>query len=270
MIDDEEKVVEKSPVESQRESIEVTSHTNEDEEIKEEVVEEKVETKIEEKEEKIEKTEEELAAAKTVKERERIQRRIDKLTAEKKLLERTNADLQAKLDAKAKEGDVVLTKEDVDKEATRIADAKVMQQNFDAACNRLADAGKATDKDFDKKVAAMAEDIGPIPGELIAVLDDLDNGGEVLSYLTNNVDEAEEIWKLSLAKQAAKLAKISIKLVKPPKTVSKAPNPIEAVTKTNKDTNTVVLSDKEPMEEWVRKREAQIAKREAERRGTRH
>jgi hypothetical protein len=269
MIDDEEKIVE-SDLEITRKSIEVTSHTNEDEEIKEEVVEEKVETKIEEKEEKIEKTEEELAAAKTTKERERIQRRIDKLTAEKKLLERTNADLQAKLDAKAKEGEVVLTKEDVDKEASRIADAKVMQQNFDAACNRLADAGKATDKDFDKKVAAMAEDIGPIPGELIAVLDDLDNGGEVLSYLTNNVDEAEEIWKLSLAKQAAKLAKISIKLVKPPKAVSKAPNPIEAVTKTNKDTNTVVLSDKMTDAEWIARRNEQVARREAEKRGTRH
>jgi chromosome segregation ATPase len=222
-IDDEEKVVEKTPLETQRESIEVTSHTKEEEkeEVEEEVEEKEViETKVEEVETKVEKTEAELAAAKTTKERERIQRRIDKLTAEKKLLEKTNTELQAKLEAKVKEGEVVLTEDDIEKRAKQKADIQIQQQNFDAACNRLADAGIAADKDFTKKVAAMAEDIGPIPGELIGVLDDLDNGGEVLSYLTNNIDEAEEIWKLSLAKQASNLANISFRLINPAKAVS--------------------------------------------------
>lgn len=273
-MDDEKK----SAADLQREQIQVTLNTPLEDETsddkeqdtsnddKKEVKEEEKKEEIEVKEKTAEELEAEKAAAKTTRERDRVQKRIDKITAEKAALLKELEEVKAKLEAKAKEGEVVLTEDDIKKEAERIANEKIALKEFNQACDRIADAGVKADKDFNKKVKEMADDIGPIPSQMIGMLDDLDNGGEVLSYLTNNVDEAEEIYSLPMGKMASRLAKISTKLIKPPKQVSKVPAPNEPVNANNKN-NETVLSDKDDMDTWVRKRNKQVMEREAARRG---
>lgn len=275
----------KTPAEIEREKINVTtSKGTESEETKPEKVEAKEPEGTTEENEKETGTEtEETVDAKTTdvekeneadddkqsaedKERrkqERIDRRIAKLTAEKKAAEKAVADLQAKLQAQIDESGEKLSPEDVKKEAERLANEQLIQREFTAACNRLADNAKKesglTQKAFDEKVNAMADEIGAIPTAIIGILDDLDNGASVLNHLMNNIDEAEEIWALNPAKMALRLAKISDKVAeakKPkPKQISKVPDPVEAINGGN--TSPQVLSDKMPMDQWMKLRNKQ-------------
>ncbi len=219
-----------------------------------------------------EKTEEELeaelAAAKTQKDKERIQRRIDKEVGKRKELERKVADLEKKLEAKTTEEGETLTREDLEKEAENIASRKILEKEFTAACNRLADAAKKIDKDFDSKVKILAEDIGPIPSQMIGILDDLDNGGAILNHLVNNVDDAEEIWSLSPARMAVRLAKLSATLAEQAKKdkekkLSKVPEPPEPLGGGAR--TPTVLTGKESMAEFVRIRNQQVEERRKQR-----
>lgn len=160
---------------------------------------------------------------------ERLQKRIDKGTGKSK-------ELQARLEAaeeKLKGVDNPLTEKDVELRAKQLADETVTQLEFNRACERLNRAAVKIDKKFNDKVDAMAEDIGPIQGRMIGMLDELDNGGAVLNYLADNVDETEEIYTLTNAKMAVRLTKIANELaekdkkpaVKPAKEISKVPDP---------------------------------------------
>jgi hypothetical protein len=247
-------------------------------EIKEEVVETKEETIKENKEEieAVTKTEEELetekAAAKTVTEKARIQRKIDKEVAKRKTLEEENAELKRKL-AEATEGKEGKYDEDeVEKRAETKAQQKQAEREFVTASNRLADAAEKIDKDFLKKIKTIAEDVAPIPGHMIGILDDLDNGAAILANLADDVDEYERIITLNPTKAAVELAKIGNKLLaKPePKKLSKLPEPINPIGgKTSSTNNELVITDKEIKDsggtitqDFIRKRNAQIAERQ--------
>lgn len=276
---------EKKAAQAQRDAIAVQSNKKEDEvkepEEKEQQEEEKEKVEVEpEKEaeekqdevEKAEKTEEELEAekveAKTQKDKDRIQRRIDKEVAKRKELERELVTLKAQLAAKVEEGEAVLTEEDVKNRSEVLADQKVAAREFTNACNRLRDEAFKLDKKFDTKIEAVAEDIGPIPGQMIGILDDLEDdkggrmGGKVLVHLSDNPDEAERIYALSPAKMAIELAKLSNKLIeKPkPKAISKVPDPNEPVGG-NARIPTTILTGKESMEDFVRIRAQQVEAR---------
>ena len=226
----------------------------------------KQETEIE----KIEKTEEELETekqeAKTTAEKARVQRKIDKEVAKRKTLEEELAETKRQL-AAAKEGkEGKFDEDEVDKRANAKAEQKVAEREFLNASNRLADAAEKVDKDFIKKIKAIAEETAPIPGHMIGILDDIDNGGAVLASLADDVDEYERIITLSPAKAAVELTKMSIKLnAKPaPKAVSKVPKPIEPIGgKTSGTNNDMVITDKDTqnMNEFIRKRNIQIAER---------
>lgn len=269
---------EKKAAQAQRDAITVQSNKKEDD-IKEPEEKEKVEVEsekeAEEKQdevEKVEKTEEELEAekveAKTQKDKDRIQRRIDKEVAKRKELERELVTLKAQLAAKAEDGDVVLTEDEVERRSEIKADQKQIAREFTTTCNRLAKEAAKIDKKFDDKVETMADDIGKIPGQMIGILDDLEDekenrmGGTVLAYLVNNVDEAERIYALSPAKMAIELARLSNKLIeKPkPKAISKVPDPNEPVGG-NARIPTTILTGKESMEDFVRIRAQQVEAR---------
>lgn len=221
---------------------------------------ENVEAKIEESE----KTEEELEAekleAKTAADKAKIQRRIDREVGKRKELENKIKELEAKLAANP-DKENALTEEEVEKRAETKAQQKQMQREFDQASNRLFDAAVKIDKDFQKKVTAMAEDIGGIPGHMIGILDDLDNGGDVLVYFTANPDEAQEMYELSPAKAAVKLAKLSATLEaekKPkPKEISKVPDPVSAIKGGDKNPDTLPKDPTQNMAEFVRVRNKQ-------------
>lgn len=272
-----EETAKKTPAElaaEERKNIEViTSKATTDEDDKEiKVVEEKEEEIIEGEEKEEETKEEELTAEqlaakeaedKKTKTQERIQKRIDKEVAEKKRLAEENAELKRKLEAKAVEGETTLTEEDVNTRAETLAAQRIAERDFINSCNRLAEAAEKKDKLFPKKMEAMAEEIGKLPGHMIGILDDLDNGGDVLAHLTDNVEEAEKIYSMSPAKMAVELTKLSVKIVpkKEQKQISKVPDPINAVQGSAKANG--APKDTDNMDDWIAKRNKQVQERNA-------
>ncbi len=217
-----------------------------------------------------EKTEEQLETekqeAKTAAEKARIQKRIDKEVAKRKVLETENAELKKQLAAKDSEDGAKYTKEDVEAEANRIASEKINEREFTNACNRLADSAKKLDKEFDKKIQALSEDIAPLPAYMIGILDDeIDNGAQVLKYFVDNPDAYEDVYTLNVVKMTAAIVKLGSKLAAEtkiePKKISRVPPPNEPVNGAAK--TTINLSDKEPMEDWIAKRNKQVAERMA-------
>ena len=234
--------------------------------------EDKQEIVAEAKEEKIEaseKTEEDLEAekleAKTAAEKARIQKRIDKEVAKRKVLEDEVTELKKLLAAKEGDGEK-LTKEDVEKEAKRIAIELNNERQFTEDCNRLADAAKKLDKEFDSKMKSLAEDVAPIPGYMIGILADLDNGGAVLRHFTDNADIYEDIIALPPMKMGVAVTKLASKLeaeIKPkPKAVSKVPAPNEPVGgKGGSNSMVITEADTKDMQTFVKKRQMQLEER---------
>lgn len=225
---------------------------------------EEVETQIEEHEE----TEEELAAAKeaakTDREKDKFQKRIDREVAKRKDLERQLKEANAKLAADP-DKENALTEEEVEKRAEEKATAKQLRREFEQASDRLFKAAVKTDKEFQTKINALADDIGFIPSHMIGILDDLDNGGDILVYFTGNADEAQEIYEMSPAKAAVKLAKLSAKLetaAKPkPKEISKVPDPAETIKGGNKSPDVLPKNPTADMANFVRVRQRQAEER---------
>ena len=262
---------EKSAAELAREAIKVTSNVvpevEEEKVIEEPVVEEAEIEEVEETIEKHEATEEELkeqkAEADTEAAKAKIQKRIDKEVAKRKAVEAERDELKRKLDAKP-DAESTLTEADVETRAERLAAEKDAQREFVKACNRVADAAAKIDRDFKTKVDAMAEEIGPIPGQMIGALDDLDNGGAVLSYLASNVDEAEEIYALPPMRMVSALNKLGFKLekaavkIKPP---SKVPAPLEGVGGNSRPASPTITmaDDKLSPGDWIAKRNKELA-----------
>ncbi len=148
----------------------------------------------------------------------RIQKRIDKLVAERDLTRTENEELKKQLAAKTVEG---LTEEEVNARAKKIAEQLVNERNaestkkqFEKDCDTLQKEALKANKKFDNDVALMAQEVAPIPAIMIGILVDLDNknGGKVLNYLAQNVDEYEDIYNLSEGRMTAKLIRLSDKL----------------------------------------------------------
>lgn len=264
----------KTPAELQRENIKVTNSEEKQEEVKEEVVQEEVKEEetpediIETSEEKEEQLEEEKKEAKTQADKDRIQRRIDREVAKRKTLEDENKELRAKLAAKP-DDENVLTEEDVEKRANQRALEMRARDNLERDQDKIVKQGEKADPKFIAKVNALAEDIGKMPPVIVGILADLDNGGLVLNYLTDNVDEAEKIWAMNPTRMALELKNIDIKIAKKPeKKISKVPAPNDPVG--GKGNNPEVLSDKDDMKDWVRKRNAQVEERKKARLGGLH
>lgn len=265
----------KAAAAKERDAIEVTTpkpeakeeeeKVEEKEEDKEEVKEEegKEEEKVEAKEEEIDDLKDEKKEAKTQAEKDRIQRRIDRLTKERSDLKTENENLKRQLAAKP-DDEKALTEDEVERRAEIKAEEKRLQRQFADDCDKLASEAKKIDKDFDKKVGLMAEEVGNIPSQMIGILADLPNGGAVLSHLTNDLDAAEEVYKMSPARMALKLAKLSDKLIeeaKPKRAISKVPPPNEPLG--GKGNTPEVLSDKLSDQEWIRIRNREVAEKNA-------
>lgn len=204
----------------------------------------------------------------------RVQKRIDKAVAEKKAAQAEAAELRSKLEAKPANEQPGLTQEDVKKQAAELAAQQRAEEDFNKACEKLANGAVKIDKDFTKKVEAMAELNGPIPGKMIGILEELDNGSEVLVALTKDEDLAEDIYALkdSPEKMAIKLVKLSDKLIaakkKAPKEISKVPNPNEPIRAGGRvNSNHITSKDTKPenMADFVAKRNAQDAEKRKQR-----
>lgn len=232
------------------------------------------EKKVEETaEEKAEREKQEKIAAKAKRKQDRMQARIDEATAARRNAEAEVARLKAQLEA---DPDKKLTPEEVQAQAEAIAERKLQEKNlkelqdkFDENCEILRKAAKAVDKDFDAKIAETAETFGKLPSFMLGVLFDLDNGGEVLSYLANDDDEAERIYDLQKkpAKMTSELVLISLKLAEAKKPKKKEISKVNGIKPVKNNgggasQNTVITeADTKDMNRYVAKR---IQQREAQ------
>lgn len=279
---------EKTEVEKQREGIKVTSTSSKEAEEKEDTkddaednVDEEAEKESEESEEETEEekdgTEEEpkelTAEQKEIealkKKLERAQRRAGKTAAERDENKKLVKELKAALDAKLEEGTQPLTEEEVNRRARELANQELTVREFKQAESKLIDQALAIDKTFMSKINDLAQDVAPIPEFFIGALNDLDNGGAVLNYLSDNPDDYEELLKKNNPMKVMKgLVDISNKLIeagKPkPKKISQTPEPPKAPKGNSKSPDQLPPKPTENMAEFIRIRNLQEkAKREA-------
>jgi hypothetical protein len=273
----------KTPAQIERDSIKVTSGKPIIEEVKEEAEDKEADTEAEaeegdgegeddkeaDKEEQKELTEEQKTIQALEKKLERAQRRAGKTAAERDENKKLVRDLKAALDAKVAEGTQPLTEDEVNRRAKEIANTELTAREFNKAQEKLIDAATAIDKNFMAKVRELAADVAPLPEFFIGALDDIDNGGAVLNYLTDNPDEYEDLLKANSPMKVMKvLVKISDKLIeaaKPKvKKVSQAPEPAKGLKGNTRSPNVLPAKPTENMAEFVRIRAMQEkAKREA-------
>lgn len=219
-------------------------------------------------EEKAAKEEADKIAAKAKRKEDRVQKRFNELTAAKAIAEAEVARLKAQLEA---DPEKKLTEEEIETRAEAKAaqkqaakDLAEMQTKFEAACDKLQADARKVDKDFDDKINDIATDVGPIPSFMIGVLEDLDNGGEVLAFIANDDELAEHIYSLKTkpAKMTKELVDISNKLEaekkKPKKQISKVPDPVTPVKGGTGNKNMLTEADAKNMPEYVRKRQAMM------------
>lgn len=222
-----------------------------------------------------------LVKAKEDRAKERMQKRINRVTAEHELTKAENEELKKQLAAKKVEG---LTEEEVNARAKKLADDMVReretvnaQKQFEKDCDKLAEEALKIDKKFNAKINEMAQEVAAIPSIMIGILADLDNenGGAVLNYLSDNVDEYEDIHTLSEGRMTAKLIRLSDKIkaetekaiaeakAKAKKEKSNAPAPITPVAE-GRDVRTANALPNEPtknIDDFVRIRNQQEADR---------
>ena len=220
-------------------------------------------------EQKAAKEEADKIAAKEQRKEARVQKRFDALTAKAAAAEAEVARLKAQLEANPEQK---LTAEEIETKAKALADQRIadkeiadMQAKFEAACDKLQAEAKKIDKDFDDKINDITTDVGPIPGFMIGVLENLDNGAEVLAFVADDDQLAERIFNLKKnpAKMTKELVDISNKLIeakkKPKKQISKVPDPVTPVNGARANGSTTITeADTKDMATYVRKRQAQM------------
>jgi hypothetical protein len=230
-----------------------------DDETGEETEEEKAERVAKEKEEK---------EAKRIRKEERQQRKWDRLAAERNAALEEAERLRKQIAENNPDG---LTEEEVERRAEEKANKKLQDKEaerkareFDKSIRDLEIAAKKVDPKFDDKLNEMTAELDrKVPGEVISILSDLDhkNGGEVLNYLTENIDEADDIFDMSLHRMTQKLIRISDKLKDAKKdgktsTRRQPPPPLNTVRESGRPESTT-LTGKEDMDTFVRMRERQ-------------
>lgn len=192
-----------------------------------------------------------------------FQKRIDELTKARREAERRADALEALISAQGQPQ--THTPENVpgapmnDREIQRRAEAIAAQQRLNDEANRVYREGKAKHPDFDVAVSQLIQvtDLSQKPDFLDAVTR-LPNGADVYHHLGTHPDHASEILSLRGTALALELAKLSAELGKPKKG-SGAPPPISPVGSSAVSSGD--LTDDLPIGEWIRRREASLAKK---------
>lgn len=231
--------------------------------------EEEIEETDEQKTERLAKEKEERKAKEARKE-ERRQRKWNKLAAERDEAIKEAERLRKQIAENNPDG---LSEEEVERRAEEKANKKLQdkelereQREFNKSVKELEIQAKKADPKFNEKLDDMVEELDrPIPGAVISILSDLDhkNGGEVLNYLTENLDEADDIFDMSLHRMTQKLIRISDKLKETKKNKNgnkperKPPPPPLSTVREGSKIESSVLTGKESMDDFVRIRERQ-------------
>lgn len=186
---------------------------------------------------------------------ESVQRRINELTRQKHEGQRQIEELSRQVAQfqQLQQGDPSQPQQ-LAQDPQQIAQQIVQRQNFDAACNRVYEQGKAQFGDFDSAISNLSV-LGVQP-EFLEAVTAMDNPHGILYTLAGDLDNAARIMSLPPVLQGRELAQIALKAAAPVSApVSKAPAPITPV-----DGSASVNSDPEKMstEEWMAWRKQNI------------
>lgn len=284
---------EKSDAQKQRDNIKVTSNVppakeqdnennvdenneGEEEENEEEKgeKEENEEEAEDEKEEAVELTAEQKQIKALERKIERLQKRVGHTVGERDAIKKELKEAKDALTVKLEEGQQPLTEDEVNRRAKVLADQELTAREFNKAQEKLIKDATALDKNFMSKINSLAEEVAPLPAFFIGALDDLDNGGAVLNYLTENADEYEDLLKVGMnrpIKAMKGLVEISNKLIeasKPkPKKISQVPEPPKAPKGGSGTPDVIPPKPTENMKEFVRVRNLQDQQKRKERMG---
>jgi hypothetical protein len=218
------------------------------------------------------------------------QKRINKLVAERSAANRAaEAERDARLAAEARAAELLaqianpdpnkppvstLTEEEVEKRAEEKAIQIARANEFNRACDAIADNGKTAFTDWDDAlknlslVGVIGQGASP---EFLETAIELKDPHKILHHLGRNLDEAERISKLPPKKMAMEMARIEATMntpaavvptvpVVPP--VSKAPAPVIPVGGAAKPAVLDINDPNLPVEDFMRLRaEAQIARK---------
>lgn len=158
-----------------------------------------------------------------------VQRRIDQLTREKHEEKRQREALEARLRDLQPDATTTtaqpMTADQIRAEAARL----VAQEKFDAACNKVFDAGKTEFQDWDTSLRTF-QMLGGASPEFLEAVTSMDAGHKVLHHLGQNPEEAERLLSLPPLRMALELARLETTVGQAkPAPVSKAPAPISPV-----------------------------------------
>ncbi|MDW9228637.1 hypothetical protein C7S15_3234 [Burkholderia cepacia] len=158
-----------------------------------------------------------------------VQRRIDQLTREKHEEKRQREALEARLRELQPDATTMtaqpMTADQIRAEAARL----VAQEKFDAACNKVFDAGKTEFPDWDTSLRTF-QMLGGASQDFLEAVTSMDAGHKVLHHLGQNPEEAERLLSLPPLRMALELARLETTVGQAkPAPVSKAPAPISPV-----------------------------------------
>lgn len=158
-----------------------------------------------------------------------VQRRIDQLTREKHEEKRQREALEARLRELQPTTEATtaqpMTADQVRAEATRL----IAQEKFDAACNKVFDAGKTEFPDWDASLRTF-QMLGGASQDFLEAVTSMDAGHKVLHHLGQNPEEAERLLSLPPLRMALELARLESTVGQAkPAPVSQAPAPISPV-----------------------------------------
>lgn len=155
-----------------------------------------------------------------------------------------------------------LTEWKTDQKLASIRQETLAQQQAREARERAEQVHKklssAADKYEDFEEVALDPSV-PISQHMAEAIAESDMGGDLAYYLGTHRTEAEKISRMSPVQQVRELVKLEAKLSEPPVVKSSAPKPISPIG-TNK-APTTGLNDDLPVDEWLKRREAEVFKR---------
>lgn len=177
-----------------------------------------------------------------------FKKRVDTLTAQKRELERENAALKAMVQPTPPQ------EPNLDQIVQSRAQDLTRQRMIDEASNRTYAAGKEKYPDFDAAVGNVVA-AGEVTPAFLEAVTKLPNAADVYYHLGQNPGVAANLLGLDTIPMVLELAQISAKVGKP-KLQSKAPAPVTPVA--GSGVADVGLRDDIGIEEWMRRREAQL------------
>ena len=131
------------------------------------------------------------------------------------------------------------------------------QREFEKATHARIEAGRKDFADFDAVIKDAFEDgLIPAGSPLHYALIEDDEGHKLAYHLSKNPDDAERIGALPERAMLRELGKLSAKLAKP---AANKPPPIDPIG--GRGNPGTALRDDLPMDEWVKRREAQVKRK---------